>query len=180
MRSLTDRERKLVALLILVLFIAMAIFFVVSPIASGFSERAAQRAALADRHVLNQRLISAIPRLRRAAEVSDQAVRAVVIKGVNRELAAQQLQDRVSEAVERTGGELRAVEDTSDDGSLRIRTSAVLTLPQFLALNSALQNVQPYAMIETLSLSADQALISGRPDIMDMTFDVVVPYAPHR
>ena len=68
MSGLSDRERRLIAVLILVALIAFGWLAVLSPIISGFETRAAERERLALVQASNQRLIDNIARLRRQAE----------------------------------------------------------------------------------------------------------------
>ncbi len=68
MTSLSDRERRLVAILILIALIALGWLAIVSPILSGFEARAAERERLTLVQASNERLIDNVARLRRTAE----------------------------------------------------------------------------------------------------------------
>lgn len=179
-RSLSARERRLIALLILAALIAVVALGIVTPVLDSFSQRAERREALRTQSLLNQRLIASVPRLRRAAEASDQAIADYAVIGADRTAAAEALQDRVSQAVELAGGDIRSVEDASDDDHVRTRMIAVLTLPQMMTVIARLQDAKPHATIDGLSVTADQALISNRPDVMDVTLDVAIPWLARR
>ena len=68
MTNLSDRERRLVAILILIALIALGWLAVAAPILSGFETRAAERERLALVQASNQRLIDNVAQLRRQAE----------------------------------------------------------------------------------------------------------------
>jgi general secretion pathway protein M len=176
MRAMSPRESRLVAVLVLLALVALVMLAIVYPIANGFAERAAERDRLALRFALDQRLIASIPRLRRAAEQQRVAVSRYVATGVPARVAAEQLQDRVGSAVEASGGEIRSVEGSVESDRIRARLALSANLPQLLEIVRKIQDGQPYATIDTLTITADQALISGKPDIMDVTFDVSIPY----
>ena len=175
-RTMTPRESRLVALLILVAAIALVIVTIVYPIADGFAERAAERERLALQYKLNQRLIASIPRLRRAAEEQKSTLGRFTLSGMSPNAAAELLQERVGSAVEGAGGEIRSVENTAERDTVHVRIAASTTLEQMLRAIARIQDAQPYATIDSLTVSADQALISGRPDVMDVTLDVSIPY----
>jgi len=176
MRAMTPRESRLVAVLILVVLVALAMLAIVYPILNGSSERAAERQRLALQYQLNQRLIASIPRLRRAAEQQRATLSRFTISGVPANVAAEQLQERAGNAVEGAGGEIRSVENAVEGDHVRVRIASSETLPQLVEIMKKIQDGQPYATIDTLTVTADQALISGKPDVMDVTFDVSIPY----
>jgi general secretion pathway protein M len=178
MRTLVARERKLVALLILVALVAGFQLIVVGPIMSGFSDRAASKEALLLQYQVNQRQIGAIPRLRRQAEQQQRDAREFVLAAASPELASAALQDRLQKSVEAVGGELRGTEDViGEDGLARARATAQLSLEQITGLLARLQNERPYATVEALTIAADQAVISGRLEPMDVSLEISIPIA---
>ncbi|MFK9781021.1 hypothetical protein ACJEM9_24915, partial [Escherichia coli] len=74
MRALSPREARLVAVLILIALIALVQGLVIGPIISGFAARSAERADLTLRYAANDRMIAAIPRLRRQAQARNAAL----------------------------------------------------------------------------------------------------------
>lgn len=175
-RSLSPRERGLVAILILVAVIGLIWLAVVGPILSGFSDRAAQRTLLTRQYQQHQRIIGSIPRLRRQAERQREQVRNVVMTAPTKAAALTSLLDRVQKTIEDVGGEVRAVDDATDDeAAVRARVSVRMTLGQLTTVLTRLENEPPYLAIESLDISADQAVISGRLDLMEVGFDISVP-----
>lgn len=175
-RSLSPRERSLVAILILVAVVGLFWMAIIGPILSGFSDRSAQRALLTRQYQANQRIIGSIPRLRRQAEQQREQVRNIVVAAPTKAAALTSLQDRVQKTIENAGGEVRAVDDaTNDEAAVRTRASARMTLGQLTTVLTRLENEPPYLAVESLDISADQAVISGRLDLMEVAFDVSVP-----
>jgi len=177
MRVMSQRERKLVALLILFMILGLVWLVIVGPIFSGFSERAADRTRLIQQYQANQRVIGSIPRLRRQAERQREQLRNFGLTAPTQAAAVGALQNRVERAIADVDGEVQSVEDLSDGTpQIRIRASARMTLAQMTAVIMRLGNDPPYPVVESLQLSADQAAISGRLDVMEVGFEVSVPY----
>ncbi len=176
MRTLSQRERKLLALLILCIVASLVWVVIVGPLVSGFSERSARRSLLTQQYQTNQRIIGSIPRLRRQAERQSDELRSFVISAPSRAEAGVILQDRLQRTIENAGGEVRAVEDASGpDGQVRVRGSARMTLEQLTMMLARLQNEPPYLVVEALNVAADQAVISGRLETMEVGLEISVP-----
>lgn len=177
MQVLSQRERKLIALLILGAVLGLVWLVIVGPIVSGFSERSARRTLLVQQYQANQRIIGSVPRLRRQAERQREQLRHFGITAPTQAAAVVALQDRVQRAIDDADGEVQSVEDVSDDtAQIRVRASARMTLAQMAAVITRLDNEPPYLLVETLQVSADQAAISGRLEIMEVGFEVSVPF----
>lgn len=179
MRSLSARERKLVAVLLLIGALALLHLIVVGPIVDGFRERADRREMLVRQYQANQRLVDSMPRLRRWAEQQRASLRDFVLNAANPAAASVALQERLQNQIEAAGGELRSVEEAAaGEGLVGARASVRMTLDQLTRLLNELQNRPPYLNVEALSVSADQALISNRLDILEVSLEVSVPSGP--
>jgi general secretion pathway protein M len=179
MRTLNLRERKLVAVLILLALIGLCYLLIVAPIVSGFATRAELREQLALRYAHNQRNIAGIPRLRRQAERQRGAISAFVVEARSAEAGRERIKERLQSAIGRTGGELREARDAEGrPGWARVGVSARLTLPQLTRLLAELQNQPPYLVIESLTVGADDALVTGQSSLMDVELDVSIPLRP--
>lgn len=179
MRPVSPRERRLVALLILMALIALVWFAIVSPILDGFSARAEQREQLSLRYLHNQRTIAAVPRLRRQAEEERQRISTFAIGVANAEAGRDVLKDRLQRVVERVGGEVRAAVDAEGrPGWARAGISARMTLPQLTATLDQLQNTPPWLVVETVSVEANDALVTGQSSSMDVQLEVSIPLRP--
>lgn len=176
MQASSQRERKLVALLVLLAVVGLVWLTIVAPLVSGFNERAIERAALLRRYQTNQRTIASIPRLRRQAESQRENLRNFAITAPTLAAGTVEIQDRAQRVVEAGGGEVRNIEDvaTAED-QVKMRVSARMTLRQIALVLTQLQNETPFLTVETLNIAADQTVISGRLETMEVSFEVSVP-----
>lgn len=178
MTNLTARERKLVAIGLLVGLFAMVWYVVISPILDGFAKRQEAQAQLTARFASNARLIASLPRLRKTIEASAAERRSFRMEGESLAAVTEALKERLGAQVAANGGELRAMQEVSDQpGWARAWVEARMTLPQLVATLESLQNQPPYLAINALTISADRALQSGRLDLMDVRIEASSPAA---
>jgi hypothetical protein len=183
MTSLSDRERRLVALLILVAVITLGWLAVVSPIIGGFEARAAERERLALVQASNQRLIDNVARLRRQAEAQRADMARFHVVAPTAEAAAEQLKDRVSTLMSEAGAEVRALQDIeAAEGRIELRIEARVGDAELARLVERLQNSEPLMVVRTLSVSAPAAL-GGDPATsparkLDIRIDVAASHSP--
>ena len=178
MMVLSARERKLVALGLLVGVVVLVEGLVVQPILSGFAERADERAGLALQFAHQEQTIASLPRLRQMARASAARQRAYVAMAASPDAAGSTLEDRLRLAAESVGGEYRAG-DHDGTGPQRVRARAVVRMPiDKLALwLEHLENEQPYLVVEQLGIGADAALASQKAEALDVKIEVSVPFA---
>ncbi len=176
MKPLTPREHKLVALGLLAALIALVWLVMIQPVIGGFGERADRREALVVQYVQNARLVARIAVLRRAAEEQRKRGSAFAIFAPNAEQASERLKERLEASLIRTGGELRSTESvTAPQGWVRASAAAVVTNDQLVNWLGLLGSEEPYLAMESLTVAADRALNSNRPDIMDVKIEVSIP-----
>lgn len=182
MTSLSDRERRLIAVLILVAVIAVAWLAVLSPIIGGFQARAAERERLALVQASNQRLIDNIARLRRQAEAQKADAARFHIIAPSPEAAAEQLKDRVSALLSAGGSEVRALQDIeAGEGRVELRIEARVGEGDLVSLLERLQNSEPLLIVTALSIAApgaDPAAQSSQANQLDVRIDVAASYSP--
>jgi hypothetical protein len=176
-RPLSPREAKLVAVAILLAAVGLAWLGVVQPIVAGFADRAAQREQLLARQVANDRMIAAIPRLRRAAQDHQRALAAFTLPASDAPTATGQLRAALQAALMAAGGTFRGAEDLLPPpaGRVACRLSARLSpdqLGRFLALA---QNHRPALLITALTINAEDALVTGRATSLDVQLDASAP-----
>lgn len=177
MRPTSPRERKLVALLILVALIAILWFAIVAPISAGFSARSQQRDQLNLRYLHNQRTIASVPRLRRQAEDARRNIETYVIRAPGAEAGREVLKERVQRIVERSGGEVRGSGDAeAQAGWARATITARMSLPQLVSTLDQLQNTPPWIIVENLSVEANDALVTGQSSAMDVHIEIAIPF----
>lgn len=178
MNSLTQRERKLVAIGLLVGLIALIWYAFASPVLDGFVRRSAEREALAARFASNERLIASIPRLRKAIETRSADAKNFRIEGETLTAVTETLKEKLGAHIAASGGELRAMQDVSDQpGWARAWVEARMTLPQLISALEKIQNQPPYLAVNAVTISADRALQSGRLDLMDIRIEASSPAA---
>lgn len=181
MRPTTPREKRLVAVGLLVLAIALVWLLIVAPIVAGFSERAERRERLLLEYQHNTRSIAAIPRLRRQAERQSEALGRFTLAAPNPTVATQLLRERIERVVTEAGGEFLAGEDAdAPAGWVSVRANSRLTLDQLSRALARLQDEPPWLVIDALDISADQALVNGRLNPMEVSFEAQVPTRPAR
>lgn len=182
MTGLSDRERRLIAVLILVAGVALVWLAVLSPIISGFEARAAERERLALVQANNQRLIDNIARLRRQAEAQKADAARFHIIAPRPEAASEQLKDRIAALVGAGGGEVRALTDVeAAEGRIELRIEARLPEAQLAPLLERLQNAEPLMIVTALSIAApgaDPAAQTSLSRQLDVRIDVAASHSP--
>ena len=182
MTGLSDRERRLIAVLILVAVIAFAWLAVLSPIIGGFQARAAERERLALVQASNQRLIDNIARLRRQAEAQKADRARFHIIAATPEAASEALKDRVSALLSAGGSEVRALQDIeAGEGRVELRIEARVGAGDLVTLLERLQNSEPLLIVTALSIAApgsDPAAQPPQANQLDVRIDVAASYSP--
>ncbi|WP_421848938.1 type II secretion system protein GspM [Novosphingobium sp.] len=175
-RTLSPREARLVALLILVAVIGALWLLVAAPFVRGFAERSAQRADLAARVAANDRLIAAVPRLRTAAEARGRALGAVIQIAPDTATAAAILRDRLQAALVQTGGSFRGAEDLPGTRArVACRLRARLSPDQLNRFLVLVQNARPAVVITSLVVSGEESLVTGRASALDVQLEASLP-----
>ena len=115
MRALTARERRLVALGLLLLAIGLVYLAVIGPIVGGFVDRDAQRKQLELTLLRNQRLMAALPVWRATAEAQRKTAPRFAIDAPSEQLAVEALKERLTRLATDEGFALTGVEDLQAD-----------------------------------------------------------------
>ncbi|WP_073975314.1 type II secretion system protein GspM [Erythrobacter donghaensis] len=182
MTGLSDRERRLIAVLILVAMIAIAWLAVLSPILAGFEARAAERERLALVQASNQRLIDNVVRLRRQAEAQKADAARFHIIAPTPAAASEQLKDRIAALIGAGGGEVRALADVeAGEGRIELRIEARLPEGQLAGLLERLQNAEPLMIVTALTIAApgaDPAAQASQSRNLDVRIDVAASHSP--
>ena len=183
----------MVAMLLLLAFATLVYLVVIAPIIAGFAARGRQRDRLDIAYAHNRHVIDTIPRLRRDALRQHAAAAFVLDTGAVDTGAADtgavdtgaagagrdRLTDRLQTIVEQAGGEFRAGYDGEElPGWARVRATARMTLPQLTVALQQLRTTPPYPVIESLSIDAEDALVTGRSSILDVDIEASLPLRP--
>jgi hypothetical protein len=176
MTPLTQRERRLIALGLLILAVSTVVFGVILPILSGFAERAQERERLVMLYSRNQRMIGGISAWRAQAESQKADHDRFALAAPSLSAASEILKETLSKGLQSQGGEVRAVLDTpADPGWVRVRADASLNLTQMTDSLRQMQNQHPYLIIEAVSIAADEAFSTGRLAPMDVRLEIAAP-----
>lgn len=176
MKPLSARERKLVAVALLLGAIALAWLAVIQPLLNGFSARAERAQDLADRYAQNERLIARIPQLRRAAEDQRRQRAAFALAASDPVQAGELLKERLETALTASGGEPRGTDTVeARPGWVRASASAVIGNDQLIDWLGRLSAQQPYLVLESLTVGADRAINSNHADLMDVKLEASIP-----
>jgi hypothetical protein len=179
MRTLSARERKLIAIAILLAASVMLWFAAIAPVLRGFTDRVEQRAQLRSDYQRNTRLINAIPALRRRVEKQKSVQAQFVLTAPTATLARDKLRERLRRDFAAAGGEVSAVQDLpAQPGQVSAWVQGRMTLQRLQQLLVSINDTPPYLITESLRVSADRALETGHLDIMDIRLEVSIPISP--
>lgn len=178
MRPVTPRERKFIAVGILVAAFAAVWLGFVSPIIVGFSERTSERSRLEAQYTRNARLLAAIPVWQHVALAQQRTVGQFALQAATPDLAAQQLQQRLSRSINQVGGLVRTVTKVDDahPGMVQVRGEADLTMSQLYQLLKHLEGETPYVVVEYLSVAANRAFETGHLAAMDIRIQIAASF----
>ena len=183
MRPLTPRERRLVALGLLVLAIGLLWLVVIGPLVGGFVDRAQQRRELAQTYWRNEKLIGSLPVLRAAAEAQRKTAPRFVVAAASEALAVEALKERLQRLATDGGFAVTGIQDLQADapaGALKVRMDATLTLTQLYETVRRLETEDAYVVVDYLSVSADRSLAAGRLAPVDVRLELSAVWRPTR
>lgn len=181
MRPLTSRERKLIAVLILVLAVSLVLTIVIGPGVSGFTERAARRAALVQTFHANERRIGSLNALQAEAERQPGQMRALLLAAPDADEAGEALRERIEIAAQDAGGDIKASEAVpAEQGWARAAIDARMSHAQLATLLARLNALKPALAVDSLTVIADDALTNTRSDLLDVRLEATAPFVPPR
>ncbi len=181
MRPLTARERRLVAIGLLIAAFGLIWLALVQPLVGGFFDRAARRDQLTAAYQRNQRLIAALPAWRAAAEAQRRDAARFTIPAPAESQAAEALKERVQHLAADEGAPVKAIEDLQTDaapGMVRVRVDVTLTLTQLYETLRRLEDEGAYVTIDYLSISANAAAASGHGGPLDVRLELSAAWRP--
>ena len=182
MRPLSTRERRLVAVGLLLAALVLVYLIVVSPLVGGFLGRAAERRTLIANYQRDQRIMASIPVWRRTAQAQRVSSKRFSLTAPSEQMAVEALKERLARLATEEGFQITAMQDLEADaptGEARVRADLQLTLTQ---LNESLRRLEtegPY-VVEYLSVSADRALATGRSSRLVVRLEVSAPWRASR
>ena len=183
MRPLTARERRLVALGLLVLAIGLFWLVVVGPLVGGFFDRAQERRDLWAAHRRNERLITSLPALRATAEAQARLAPRFAMAAPSEAAASEAFKDRLRHLATDEGFTIKAIEDVPAEGpagAVKVRADLTLTLNQLYETVRRLQSEDAYVVVDYLSVTADRSFAAGRLAPLDVRLELTSAWRPTR
>lgn len=172
MTQLSLRERRLLAMALLMVVLTLLLYGLVMPVIDGFASRADTRAALAQTYERDERAIIQVQSARRAAEAQRRDQNRFRLAGSSQTAAADRLKERLAAAVTASGGSLRSVEDVAaGPGMIRVGVDARLTTAQLATTLATIERGEPLLALESLAVNADQSLQTGRASPLDVRLE---------
>ena len=181
MKPLNPRERRIVALGILVALLALVWLALVNPVLHGFSKRKEEREQLRATYVTGQRLLAAIPAWRMQAEQQRASAVRFSYAAPTDALASDLLRERIAQVVNARGGVLKAAQEIPADnagGWVEVRADLQMTMNQLYESLKRLENEDPYVAIDSVSVVADEAFKTGHLAPMDVRIEVSAQFRP--
>src|SRR5579862_9311314 len=175
MKPLTPRERRLVAIGLLVAVFAALWLGVLNPLIGGFVDRASERQSLLALYNRNARALAGIPVWREQAEDQRATAAKFALTAPTEALAAEALKSRLGKLADDVGGAVQAVQEVQEDvpaGWIRVRADLQLTDGQLYKCLARLESEEPYVVVEHLSIAADHALETGHMGPMAVRIEV--------
>lgn len=176
MRPLEPRERRLAAIGLLVVVLALAWLAVIEPVVSGFAERRERREQLMADYARNQRLIAAIPDLRRMAERRRAVGTLHSIAAPDAEQGAERLRERLEASVDAAGAQLRGSQSVeAPPGWVRAGVSAAMPETRLVEWLARLSSGAPYLALESLTIGTARGGPSSPSEQVDVTLEASIP-----
>lgn len=177
MRPLEPRERKVVAVAILLAALVVVWYALVNPLLVGFIDRAEERSELLATYQKNQRVLAGIANWREEADEQTASQSQYAIVAPTKVLAAENLKQRLNRLANMVGGSVQTVSElpAESDGWVRVRADMQLTMSQLYKSLSRLENEAPYVVVGYVSVVADRAVQTGHLATMDVRIEVSAP-----
>ena len=178
MRPLQPRERKFVAVGILIAVVAIVLFGIVVPVFGGLALRAAERSELKETYLRNQHVLAGIPAWRAEAERQKDDMGDYAIVAPTEALAAEQLKSRITRMANEQGATVQSVTEVQGDapeGWVKVRADLQLTMAQLYKSLTKLESEAPYVVVGYLSVAADRASKTGHIAPMDVRVEITAP-----
>jgi type II secretory pathway component PulM len=177
MKPLEPRERKIVAVAILIAALVVVWYALVNPLVVGFIDRAQERAELQTAFQRNQRVLAGIATWRGEVEEQTATQSRYAIVAPTKVLAAENLKQRLNRLAAAGGGTVQAVAElpSENENWVRVRADMQLTMSQLYKGLNRLENEAPYVVVGYVSVVADRAVQTGHLATMDVRIEVSAP-----
>jgi type II secretory pathway component PulM len=177
MRPLEPRERKIIALGILVAVLVVVWYALVNPLIMGFISRAEERSDLLATYQRNERVLGGISTWRSQSDDQNATASQYGIVAPTKVLAAEALKQRMNRLAAATGGTISTVSElpAEQENWVRVRADMQLTMSQLDKGLTRLENEAPYVVVGYVSVAADRATQTGHLATMDVRIELSAP-----
>lgn len=179
MRPLGARERRLLALGILIAGVGLVWLALIGPVVGGFAARAAQRDQLQMAYRRNLRVIGALKTWRSAAEAQRASASRFAIAAPSEQVALAALKERVERLVAQEGASLNSIQDLQGDATphtVKVRADMQATLSGLCDALVRLQGDGVYVAVDHIWITADQAVLTGKAAPMAVRLELTADY----
>ena len=183
MRPLAPRERRLLAIGLLVAALAVAWLAIVAPLVGGFAARAAERRELIAAYQRNRGVMASVAAWRALGEQQRKSAPRFAVAAPSELLATETLKERLVKLAADEGFTVVAISDLAADapaGKIRLRADLQLTLTQLYESLKRLETEGPYVVVEYLAISADRAVAAGRSSPLAVRLEITAAWRPAR
>jgi general secretion pathway protein M len=181
MRPLSARERKLIAVLILVLAVSLVLAVVIGPVVGGFSDRAARAEGLIQTFHSGEQRIASLGALQAEAERQADQMKGLFMAAPDAAEASEALRERIEAAFQEGGADIKASEAVpAEDGWARTAIDARMSHAQLGALLARLNALKPALAVDSVTVIADDALTNYKSDLLDVRLEASAPFVPAR
>lgn len=179
--TLARRERRLIALGLLVLAFALAWFVIVRPIQAGFADREDEREQLLTTYARGERVIGAMRATRAALRRQRAGAPDWALDASSPALATDLLRETVLNAARAQHATVASVQETqAQPGTVAVRADLTTTPDRVAALVVALENLRPWPVVEQFNIVADRALEAPGGAPIDVRVDLSVRFNASR
>lgn len=174
MRPLEPRERRIVAIGLLVAAVALVWLALIGPLVGGFFDRAERTRQLTATYQRNERVIAALPIWRSAAEAQKRDAARFVIVAPAEASAVEALKERFQRLATDGGFAVTGIDGMPADaapGMVRVRADFTPTLTQLYETLRRLENEGPYVAIDYISVSSSHTTPDGGLGPLDVRLE---------
>ncbi len=163
MKTLSSRERRLVALGLALAVVVLVADGVVWPLIDGFVGRAAEREQLQNEFRRNSRIIESAATWRDQAGRQAQSAGQFALLGDDRATAVEALASQLRDIATDVGGVVHAIaeRDAGAPDRIGVTADAEFTMPQVYSCLSRLAHEGPYVLVESFAVTAGPPAAGG-------------------
>ncbi len=177
MKTLSLRERRLIALAVLLLLLCFLLFGIITPIIDGFKSRSNARDEYYSQMARNDRSIGNLPIWRRQVNDQKNTATRYTILAPTRSAAVDMFRENMLQFFVKSGTVVRSTQEIpSSDSWLKLRIDSQMSLTQIVDCLKRLHMSQKIIVVDAITISADRAFTNGRLSLMDVRFEISAPY----